>query len=231
MIGPLLPASVAFAEEFGDPPGGFLFAEEAELVARSVPGRRSEFTTVRMCARRAMAELGVEPAPLLPGLHGAPRWPGGVVGTMTHCAGYRAGAVALRRHVTAIGIDAEPAHSLNPGVLETIAGPGEQIHLRRLRLTHPQTAWDRLLFSAKEAVYKACFPATSVRLGFFDASVTFDASGGTFQARIRAPGVVIAGRPYGVLHGRWNAGGGLLLTSVVIAAERNLKPLDPPLHS
>ncbi|MGW7103752.1 4'-phosphopantetheinyl transferase family protein [Streptomyces sp. NPDC054838] len=217
MIAALLPPQVAAAEEFGDPPGGFLFTEEADLVAGSVPLRRAEFTTVRMCARRAMARLGVEPVPLLPGLHGAPRWPSDVVGGMTHCAGYRAAAVSLRRYVTAIGIDAEPDRHLKPGVLRTIAGPAEQDHVRHLRLSHPRTAWDRLLFSAKESVYKACFPATGNRLGFFDAAISFDASAGTFRARMRTPGVVIAGRHHHMLDGTWHAGGGLLLTSVVIA--------------
>ncbi|MFE5678078.1 4'-phosphopantetheinyl transferase [Streptomyces erythrochromogenes] len=217
MIASLLPPAVAFAEEFGDPPGGFLFAEEAELVARSVPLRRREFTTVRVCARRALAELGLGPSPLLPGPRGAPRWPEGVVGSMTHCVGYRGTVVALDRHITAIGIDAEPAEPLADGLLEAIALPVEQAHVRRLSRARPQIAWDRLLFSAKESVYKATFPATGVRLDFCDASITIDPFNGTFRARLLVPGLVVGGRWYDSLDGRWSATGGLLLTAITIA--------------
>ncbi|MCX5409989.1 4'-phosphopantetheinyl transferase superfamily protein (plasmid) [Streptomyces sp. NBC_00335] len=217
MIASLLPPAVAFAEEFGDPPGGFLFAEEAELVARSVPVRRREFTTVRVCARRALADLGLGPVPLLPGTRGAPQWPAGVVGSMTHCVGYRASVVARDRDVTAIGIDAEPAEPLVDGLLETIALPGEQAHVRRLLRARPQTAWDRLLFSAKESVYKATFPATGVRLDFSDAAITIDPFEGTFRARLLVPGLVVGGRWYDSLDGKWSATGGLLLTAITVA--------------
>ncbi|MCJ1678348.1 4'-phosphopantetheinyl transferase superfamily protein [Streptomyces sp. APSN-46.1] len=219
MIAALLPDTVAYAEEFGDPPGGFLFAEEAARIANALPVRRREFTTVRMCARRAMAELGIEPVPVLPGARGAPQWPEGVVGSMTHCVGYRAGVLGLRRHITAIGIDAEPAEPLAAGLLETIALPGEQAHVRRLLRARPQIAWDRLLFSAKESVYKATFPATGVRLEFTDAAITIDPFNGTLRARLLVPGLVFGGKWYDSLEGSWSATGGLLLTAITVPAD------------
>jgi 4'-phosphopantetheinyl transferase EntD len=85
---------VACAESFVDPPEAVLFPEEEAVIARAVPKRRQEFTTARHCARTALATLGAPPAPILPGEMGAPTWPPGYVGTMTHCAGYRAAAIA-----------------------------------------------------------------------------------------------------------------------------------------
>ncbi|WP_030325680.1 4'-phosphopantetheinyl transferase family protein [Streptomyces sp. NRRL B-3229] len=218
LLAPLLPPPVVFAEELRDPPQARLLPEEAAHVARSVPERRREFATVRLCARRALAQLGVAAVPLVPGSDGAPRWPAGVVGSMTHCRGYRAAALARRRDVVALGIDAEPAEPLPDGLLEAIALPGERAHVRRLLRSRPSVAWDRLLFSAKEAVYKSAYPATGVRLGFEDAAITLDPVHGSFRARFTVPGLVLGGEPRAVLAGRWTSAGGLLLTAIALPA-------------
>ncbi len=120
MLAELLPPEVAAAEVFYDPPGLGLYPEEEACVARAVEGRRREFTTVRHCARAALARLGVGPSAITKGDRGAPRWPEGVVGSMTHCAGYRGAAVARTADLTAIGIDAEPNEPLPAGVLDLI---------------------------------------------------------------------------------------------------------------
>jgi 4'-phosphopantetheinyl transferase EntD len=49
---------------------------------------------------------------------------------------------------------------LPAGVLGAIALPEEQAWVARLLAVRPDTHWDRLLFSAKESVYKAWFPMT-----------------------------------------------------------------------
>ncbi|QFQ97780.1 4'-phosphopantetheinyl transferase superfamily protein [Streptomyces phaeolivaceus] len=228
VITPLLPPAVVFAEEPGDPPYPDLSAEEFAQVAGAVPERRREFATVRLCARRALAQLGLPALPLLPGPGGAPRWPAGVVGSMTHCPGYRAAAIARRRDVVALGIDAEPAEPLAGGLLEAIALPGERAHVRRLSRSRPSIAWDRLLFSAKEAVYKSTFPATGVRLGFEDAAITFDPVDGSFRARLVVPGLLVDGKPRVVLAGRWTAARGLLLTAIALPAAGRAPPGDRP---
>lgn len=84
--------------------------------------RQREFATARSCARTALARLGVPPVPVLASPRGAPRWPAGVVGSITHCDGYRAAAVAYTRDVVSLGIDAEPDEPLpNDGTLGPIA--------------------------------------------------------------------------------------------------------------
>ncbi|MGN5635089.1 4'-phosphopantetheinyl transferase family protein [Streptomyces sp. AC154] len=88
MIERLVPASVSCACSHEDHWGAdTLFPEEAAQVARSTPARRAEFTSVRACARRAMTRLGRAPVPVLRGPRGAPLWPPGLVGSMTHCQG------------------------------------------------------------------------------------------------------------------------------------------------
>ena len=132
MIGEILPEVVASAEAFGDPPGAVLFPAEEALIARAVQKRRSEFATGRRCARDALGALGLAPAPILPGQGGAPQWPSGVVGSITHCAGYRAAAVARASEVITIGLDAEPAQPLPGEVLGLVALPDERDRLRDL---------------------------------------------------------------------------------------------------
>ena len=101
------------------------------LVARAVDRRRAEFTTVRTCARIALGRLGLPPAPLLTGSKREPLWPAGVVGSITHCDGYRAAAVARASEVAAIGIDAEPHDPLPDGILDRVTLPAERAHLAR----------------------------------------------------------------------------------------------------
>ncbi|MQS37792.1 4'-phosphopantetheinyl transferase, partial [Streptomyces katsurahamanus] len=74
----MLPHDVASAWAFDDTADIPLFPEEEAALARAVERRRREFTTVRGCARRALAGLGLSAAPLVPGVRGAPVWPDGV---------------------------------------------------------------------------------------------------------------------------------------------------------
>ena len=87
----------------------------------------------------------------------------------------------------------------------------------------PGVCWDRLLFTAKEAVYKAWFPLTRRWLGFEEAEITIDAAGGTFGARLLVP-VPAGGGPLTGLTGRWLARDGLILTAVTACAAGDLTP-------
>lgn len=218
MIGEILPEVVACAEAFGDPTDAVLFPGEEALVARAVDKRRREFTTGRHCARRALSTLGVAPVPILIGEAGAPAWPSGVVGSITHCTLYRAAAVASARDVLAIGVDAEPNQPLPDGVLKLISLPGERALLRDLAAAAPGTNWDRLLFSAKEAVYKAWFPLARRWLGFADADIAISAADGTFRARLLVAAPVIGGSPLPSFSGRWLARDGVILTAITVLA-------------
>src|SRR5262245_43336399 len=123
MIAELLPGEVMSADTTGDEVDIPLYADEEALLAHAVDKRRREFTTVRVLARRLLDELGFAPAPILRDERGAPIWPHGVVGSMTHCDGFRAVAVARAAAVPTIGIDPEPALALPAGVLGLVALP------------------------------------------------------------------------------------------------------------
>ena len=106
----VVPDLVVTAELYEDPPGLAPLPEEEPLVARSVAKRRNEFVTVRHCARIALGEIGVEPVPILKGDKGEPCWPEGVVGSLTHCEGFRGAAIGRQREIRSLGI--EPAEAL-----------------------------------------------------------------------------------------------------------------------
>lgn len=216
MIGALLPAGALAVEAFADVPDEAPYPGEEDLVARAVAARRQEFVTARRCAREALARLGYAPAPIRPGPRREPVWPAGVVGSITHCTGYRAAAVAPAEALAGLGIDAEPHEPLPDGVAGVVTVAGEPERLAALRDAAPGTHWDRLLFSAKESVYKAWYPLTGRWLGFEEAELTFDPDG-RFTARILVDGTrTDGGPPLDVLDGRWLVAGGLLLTAVAV---------------
>jgi 4'-phosphopantetheinyl transferase EntD len=206
MIEELLPGEVVAVESRGDRVGVELFPEEEAALGQAADKRRREFTTVRACARTALAQLGLEPTAVASGSRGEPLWPAGVVGSITHCRGYRACALARDSDVATIGIDAEPDEPLPAGLLGTIARPEERPRLEILAANAPGVHWDRLLFSAKESVYKAWFPLTRRWLGFEDAVVTIDPRAHTFTAHLRVPGPRF--------QGRWLMRDGLVITAI-----------------
>lgn len=218
MLEEIVPGCVALAERRGDVGDARLFVEEQALVARAVEARRREFTTGRVCARAALAQLDVPPRALLADADGAPQWPEGVVGSITHCAGYRACAVAHAAEIASIGIDAEPNRPLPAGVLEAIAHPSERVALAALMRESPAISWDRLLFSLKEAVYKTWHPLAARRLGFEDALVTIDRRLRSFSALLLRGGPLLCGRRLSRLSGRWVCRDGLLLAAVTLPA-------------
>ncbi|MFF4550793.1 4'-phosphopantetheinyl transferase [Streptomyces sp. NPDC001435] len=223
MIEDLLPESVITVEAYGDdePGNTALYPEEEALVARAVAKRRREFAVVRACARRAMEKLGVPPQPILRGERGAPTWPDGLAGSMTHCDGYCAATLVRAADLASLGIDAEPHQPLPDGILDAVFLPTEAERLRRLALDHPDVHWDRLLFSAKESVYKAWYPLTGKLLDFTEADINVvvdpdDQHSGGFRARLLVPGPSVGDRRLDLFEGRWTVQQGLVATAVSV---------------
>ncbi|VTY07679.1 4'-phosphopantetheinyl transferase Npt [Rothia dentocariosa] len=216
----LLPPDICVAETTGD--FGHLRDAEREYFASAVPKRVREATTARSCARLALkrlylrepelTELPTEPI-FVPRADGSPAWPAGVVGSMTHCAGYRAAAVASAHRYAGIGIDVEPAVPLSAAVQELIVREEE----RRFAFG----VYSKVLFSAKEAALKTWYPLGFRGFDVSDISVACDVESaaerrgedarGTFTARIPT----MPDAP--VLHGGWAIGGGFVATAASLS--------------
>jgi 4'-phosphopantetheinyl transferase EntD len=217
----LLPNVVAWAETREDRLDIELFASERLSLGRAVEKRRREFVTGRACARTALQRLGVPVVAIPSGQHGEPLWPTGVVGSITHCLGYRACAVASSQAAVTLGIDAEPNTPLPDGVLEQVAFGRERERVaERPPLTDGEGRVDlpRLLFSAKEAVYKAWFPLAKRWLGFDDVELSIDLANGEFAAELLIPGPVVGGAMLTEFPGRWALQDGVICTTVVVPA-------------
>ena len=172
LFAPLLPPGTAFAT-LPTESAPRLFPDEEAAVARAVVKRQRTFAAGRACARRA---LGVEVA-IGVGTHGAPQWPAGFVGSITHTDD-DAAAVASQA-LRAIGIDLESlAHAARVAdLIATVATP------RDVLPAHADVA--ALVFSAKESIYKCLYPLTGRLLDFSDVDVAF--GDGTFSV-LRAAG-------------------------------------------
>ena len=167
---------------------------------------------------------GLEPeveamVPILPGERGAPGWPDGVVGSMTHCDGYRAAAVAPADLAVGIGLDAEPHGPLPDGVLGMVTRPEERPRLDELSRACPDVHWDRLLFTIKESVYKVWFPITRRWLDFEGASVHIDPDAQRFVAELQVPGPTVNGAELTRLAGRYLIEDGVVISTIVLPRE------------
>lgn len=187
---------------------------EAAAVAAAVPSRVAEFTTGRACAHEALRRLGVPAASIGRGGRGEPLWPAGVVGSITHCDGLRAAAVARRGEVTGVGIDAEPHLPLPVEVADLTLTPPERRRVAQLGAAVPDIAWDRVVFSLKEATYKLWYPLRREWLGFeeVDSAVHTD---GTFTVDLPRPLPTPDGEVR-VVRGRWAVTDGLLFTAAAL---------------
>lgn len=199
---------------------------ESYLVENATAKRQREFNSSRNLARAALSEMGVENYKITKGEKGEPLWPPSIVGSITHCEGYRAVAVANKFLVRTVGIDAEPHEALDNKILPSVASLQEIEHMNELTNNYPNIFFDKLLFSAKEAVYKAWYPLTKRWLGFHDAALTFEVikasdslledkvAFGRFRADILINSVTLSGETVPVFSGKWLVNAGLIGTIV-----------------
>jgi 4'-phosphopantetheinyl transferase EntD len=162
-------------------------AEEAEQVEGAVLGRRIAFATGRWCARRALARLEIPSFILRNGADRAPRWPPGVVGSITHAGSVPGGfcgvVVGRSSHWMTLGLDAERGDALDPALWPLVLTPNESAWLGSQAPSARRTLAS-LVFSAKESFYKAQFPLTGRFLDFTDVEVSVDLQQLAFEARL-----------------------------------------------
>jgi len=212
---PLLPGPVALSATDPGAPQPPAWPEERAALARARPDRLREFDAGRAAARRAMVDLGHTPAPVLHGADRAPVWPAGLTGTITHCKTACLAAVARTGNVRALGLDLEDDGPLEPELFATVCTPAERDWIAPLPpARRGQLA--KLVFSAKEAAYKAQYPLSGALFDFQTLEITFADGPGRFTARFaRAVPPFPSGHR---LAGRFAVGGGLIATAVTVPA-------------
>ncbi|WP_169814695.1 alpha/beta fold hydrolase, partial [Nocardia pseudovaccinii] len=224
-----LPAEVATAEIIGEDPTAALLPEEQVLLdalETSPDGVRGrEIVYGRTVAHRAQARLGLPVAPVLRAggrATGMPVWQPGLVGSISHKQGLTLTSktgyfvAAVSRHHRAVSIDAEYNEPIPNGRRDGMSLDAERAWLDRIG-TDGGVHWDRVLFSAKEAVIKAWHPLTQRRIGFTDILITFDIERGEFTAQLLiADRSTVDGPPLTEFHGRFLVEGGMILTGIAV---------------
>jgi 4'-phosphopantetheinyl transferase EntD len=187
--------------------------QEGIAVKDAVPRRVAEFHAGRAAARAAMVALGMPPRPIPMGPDRAPIWPDGLAGSISHSADACVAAVGLRDEWAGVGVDLEEATALDPLLVAEICTRSEQRWLGQ-QPPSERGLMAKLIFSAKEAAYKAQYPISRVVFGFDVLEITIDRDRTRFEAVFQSSqGSIPAGA---VLVGSYAHAAGLLVTGVAI---------------
>ncbi|MBJ6133016.1 4'-phosphopantetheinyl transferase superfamily protein [Ochrobactrum sp. Q0168] len=138
-----------------------LLADENAALPTRNPGQRRASGTARIAARELLEIHGKGDLAILRGASGEPIWPAGIVGSLAHDDDMAVAAVASSADFLLVGIDVEPAVPLPEDIAALVKQPGD-------RLPEGAADADRILFCAKEAVYKAVYPLDRVVLNYDD---------------------------------------------------------------
>jgi 4'-phosphopantetheinyl transferase EntD len=163
----LFPDGVAAAELRVPGDVSLLLPAEAAGLGRAVQKRVEEFAAGRLCARRALAQFGIEDFALLVRSDRQPAWPESMVGSITHTGGLCAAVAAERRSFAGLGVDTEIVGAVKPDLWATICAGSEITWLRSLPAAE-QVPAAALIFAAKEAFYKCQYAVTGEFLSFHD---------------------------------------------------------------
>lgn len=149
-----------------------LTPEETGGICNSIVERRRASGAARIVARQLLADSGFAPGPIPRSAAGAPIWPAGVVGSLAHDRRIAVAAIAPARCMAALGIDIEPAERLPEEVFDLVVTPEERATIGG------DLVAARLLFTAKEAVYKALYPLDQTFLDHHDIRIDLQNSRG-----------------------------------------------------
>lgn len=165
-MGALAPAGLLIGHRLISPGDeDTLLNTEIASMSSSVVAARRASGAARIVARTLLAQLGHARAALPKSASGAPVWPAGITGSLAHDDQVAVAAVGRQRDVGAVGIDVEPALALPSETLDLVATRRERQDM------NGDALGGRLLFAAKEAVYKAVHPLDGVFLEFHDIEV------------------------------------------------------------
>lgn len=211
----LFPRFVAGAlTRVGDADGGGAHPDELDAVAGAAPGRRAQFLAGRACAHAVLQALGRDLPVVARGPTRAPAWPPGVVGSIAHTAELAGAVAAPAEQVWGLGLDLEPLEPpLDVGVERLVLTAAERGAPRPAHALGPFAS--KIVFCAKECVYKCVSPPTGWRLDFPDVRVRVDLAGGRYQAVV-AERFRVAGTPLPPLVGRFAVAEGVVLAGLCV---------------
>ena len=157
-----------------------LYPDELAYIERAVPKRQAEFGTARVCARKALDRLGAPMCSLLPHKDRSPRWPQGFVGSISHTEDCCAVAITRSDAIAGFGIDIESSTPLQERLEDLVCTENERLWLAQHN-ENDRARLGKLVFSAKEAVYKCQYGMTRTFVDFKDVDLAIDIDRGNFS--------------------------------------------------
>lgn len=159
-----------------------LFPEEKKYLKNvSSEVRKLTYTLGRGCAHCILEKYGYNNFPILKDISGAPVFPETLTGSISHTNNWAVAAMAKNDIVKGIGIDIEDlSRKVNPGIKRIIATPDEKKTIEDLP-KNQQDKCIKIIFSAKESIYKCVYSISGVPLKFQDLSIKFIDKPGMFS--------------------------------------------------
>ena len=181
----LFPEFVITEEAKPEAPLGKIYQEEEIFIQKAAQKRRSDFTVGRLCARKALARLGIDKFPIKMAKDRSPVWPDEAVGSISHTKGFCGVAVALKKETRSLGLDVECLDRLSDKCWYLICTDNEIAWIKSLPKER-QKDIATLVFSAKECFYKCQHIINKCWVGFHDAEIFVnpELNEGEFEIRL-----------------------------------------------
>ena len=170
-----LPAGCAGARVAGDPSGWAEAFDWPTELTDAAATRRADFLMGRLAAVEALRRLGAEGS-VGRSPEGAPVWPEGIAGSLTHHSGVAAAVVGR-------GADGQGYAGLGIDICPRLEGDRLRAVVRQCLTEAEREAWTSeeaatLAFAAKESIYKAAYPRAQRFIGFDEAEIVDVGDGG-----------------------------------------------------
>ena len=143
-----------------------------ENLVKAHPNRQQQFLLGRYCAHKALFKSGLVGECSIPiGNDGAPVWPQGFCGSITHCEGYVKAVTSLCKYYISLGVDSQTVMNEKTynNIVSKILTPNEQ-NIKINGYSNYELA--TLIFSSKESIYKCLRPISQRFFGFQAAEIT-----------------------------------------------------------
>ncbi|MFV1982154.1 MAG: 4'-phosphopantetheinyl transferase [Thiohalomonadales bacterium] len=181
MINTLIPDNIACEIVYENISPSEVYSAERLIIMKASLNRKQEFLRGRNCAHQAIKKLNyANQKPILIGKNREPVWPPGLIGSITHCNGYCAAVVAKLNDITGVGIDAELNTNLKKTIISKTQTDSEIIRNSEL-LSENNICINKLVFSAKESVFKFIHPFIMKYINFKDIEICVDLKTRTFS--------------------------------------------------
>ena len=150
-------------------------AEENYFSQLSSVSRKEHYRSGRICAGEVLSRLGTLGQPVLRDPQTRePLWPEGISGAITHSGNWAAAAAGKTSEVLGIGIDLEDLErQVDSRISRHVCIPEEQKWLQECGEDFLEQNL-KIIFSAKESIFKAFFPYTRTYLHFHDARILME---------------------------------------------------------